>query len=109
MWELLNPSPSFLNVWNSFRTYWNGLPLARRRQIYYTIREQIRRKESIKDNPLFAIQDCTPEPTNWNGREGINEMMKSKKMVIAKYKDRYGTYTEFEARLFEMTDIRALN
>ena len=35
--------------------------------------------------------------------------MKTEKIVIAKYGDTYGTYTAFEARLFEMTDIKPLN
>ena len=109
MWDLLAPSPSFKNCWEAFRDYWCSLSLAKQRQIYYTLREQKNRGEYIKENPLFAIQDCNPQPTNWNGRQGINDMIKTEKMVIAKYKDRYGSYTLFEARLFEMTDIKPLN
>lgn len=109
MWELLSPSPCFENVKESFRNYWNSLTLARQRQIYYTLREQKKRGEYIKENPLFAIQDCNPQPTNWNGREGINRMMKTDKMVIARYRDSYGTYTLQEANIFEMTDVKALN
>ena len=91
------------------RSYWNSLSLAKQRQIYYTIREQKRRGEYVKENPLFAIQDCSPQPTNWNGKDGINKMIKSTKMVIAKYGSVYGTYTAFEAKLFEMTDVKPLN
>lgn len=109
MWRLLDPPPSFNNCWSAFRNYWYLQTLARQRQLYWYLREQKRRGENIKENPLFAIQDCHPQPTNWNGRQGINELMKTEKMVIAKYGDTYGTYTAFEARLFEMTDIKPLN
>lgn len=113
MWELLAPQGDFNNqaMWNSCRNYWNALSIQRQRQIYYTIREQKKHGEHVKDNPLFALQDCTPVPTNWNGRPGVNEMMKTTKMVIAKYKasSKYGTYTLAEAKLFEMTDVKPLN
>ena len=109
MWELLAPSPAFNNCWVAFQSYWNTLTPARQRQIFWCLREQKKHGEYIKENPLFAIQDCNPQPVNWNGRSGINQMMKNNKMVIAKYGDSYGTYTEGMARLFEMTDIKPLN
>ena len=93
------------------RAYWNTLTITKQRQIYYEIREQIKRGETLNPNPFFLIKDCTPVPTNWNGRQGINEKMKREKMVSAKYKPsaKYGVYTLKEARLFEMTDIKPLN
>ena len=113
LWKLLNPQGEYNNpqAYNTAMVYWNTLTIQRQRQIYYTLREQKRRGEPIKENPRFAIEDCTPVPTNWNGRPGINEKMKTEKMVIAKYpgSSRYGTYTLQEARLFEMTDIKPLN
>ena len=109
MWDLLSPSFAYLNVWNSFRAYWQTLTLARQRQIYWYLREQKRRGEPIKEHPLYAIQDCNPRPTNWNGRRGVNEKIKTEKMVIAKYDGSFGTYTLQEAKLFEMTDITPLN
>lgn len=109
LWKLLSPRPEFLDREESCRAYWNTLTLARQRQIYYTLREQKRRGEPIKENPRFAIEDCVPVPTNWNGRNGINEKMKTEKMVIAKYKASYGTYTLQEAQLFEMSEIKPLN
>ncbi len=109
MWNLLSPSPQFENVRASFRSYWSTLTSARQRQIYWWLREQKKHGEFIKENPLYAIQDCPPQPINWNGRQGINDMMKREKMVIAKYNGFYGTYTAGVARLFEMTDIKPLN
>ena len=109
MWELLSPDPSFNNVKESFLAYWRTLTLAKQHQIYYTLREQKKNRIPIKEHPLYAIQDCQPRPTNWNGKEGINEMMKTTKMVIAKYAGSYGTYTRQEATIFEMTNVKPLN
>ena len=101
--------PEYREWIGSARAYWNTLGLMRQRQIFYTLREQKRRGETIKDNPRFAIEDCVPIPTNWNGRQGINERMKNEKMVIAKYGSSYGSYTLLEAWLFEMTNATAAN
>lgn len=110
MWELLNPAPEFSNTYNSCRAFWNALTLQRQRLLYYFIREQKRQGITLKPNPLFALQDCHPVPTNWNGKPGVNDLMKSgEKMVIAKYCASYGTYTLREAQLFGMTDIKPLN
>ena len=109
MWNLLAPSPEYRNRWEAFRDYWHRQTLARQRRLYYYIREAKKTGKPINPNPLFAIQDCNPQPTNWNGREGINRMMKTDKMVIAKYNGSFGTYTALEAKLFEMTDVKALN
>ena len=110
--DVLYPiKPQFADAIGSARSYWNTLTLARQRQIYWQLREDKRQGIPIKENPRFAIEDCHPQPTNWNGRNGINDMIKKQKMVIAKYKPsaKYGTYTLFEAKLFEMTDIKPLN
>ena len=111
MWNLLAPQGEYNNrdLWNTCRNYWNALTLQRQRQIYYTLFWQKKRGETIKDNPLFAIQDCHPVPTNWNGRPGLNDMMKTTKMVSAKYGQKYGIYTAKEAELFELKDIKPLN
>lgn len=108
VWALVG-SPAYADRESACRNYWNTLTLATQRRIYYTLREQKRRGEYVKENPLFAIQDCHPKPTNWNGRDGINDLIKSTKMVIAKYQGSYGTYTAGEAKLFEMTDVKPLN
>ena len=109
LWNLLQPRREFQDRKEVCWNYWNTLTLARQRQIYYTLREQKRRGDPIKENPLFAIQDCTPVPTNWNGRPGINDMIKTTKMVSAKFGDKYGVYTAQEAQIFEMKDVKPLN
>ena len=111
MWQLLAPQGSYNNkeMWMSCLNYWNTLTTAKQKQIYYTIRWARYRGETIKSNPLFALQDCVAVPTNWNGSPRLNELMKCKKMVKAKYGDRYGIYYAIEAQIFEMTDVTPLN
>ena len=108
--DVLSPiSPKYADRVAATRSLWNSLELQRQRQIYYTLKKQKERGDGIDENPYFAVNNCEPCPTNWNGRTGINDMMKNEKMVIAKYQGVYGTYTAFEAKLFEMTDISPLN
>ena len=110
VWELLAPSGQYESRKDACRALWNALTLQRQRLIYATLREQKRRGESIDENPYFAINNCHPVPTNWNGKPGVNDLIKSgEKMVIAKYCASYGTYTLREAQLFGMTDLRPLN
>ena len=63
----------------------------------------------IKDHPYYAIKDCVPMPFNWNGTAHINSMMKSFKMVSAKYYDRYGIYTLKAAQAFQLKEVKSLN
>ena len=93
----------------SARAYWNALTIQKQRQIYYDIRQRLKRGEKVNPNPYFLIQDCHPVPTNWNGRPGLNDMMKTTKMVSARYGEKYGIYTAKEAELFELKDIKPLN
>ena len=115
VWNLINPQVESYRSTESYSrcvAYWNALSLQRQRQIYWALSVQKRRGEPFKENPYYVISDCVPIPTNWNGRPGINDMIKSHtKMVSAKYKAtaKYGIYTLFEAELFEMSDIKPLN
>ena len=113
VWALLNPQGKYRNrqIWERCIKYWNSLSLQRQRQIYYTLRKQLRRGEELDANPIFCIKDCVPLPENWNGRAGVNDMLKKCKMVSARWPDggKYGVYTLQEARLFEMKDIKPLN
>ncbi len=109
LWKLLEPQGEYLRRENACRAYWNALTLAKQRQIYWQLRENKKHGIAINPNPIFAIQDCHPVPTNWNGKPGINGMMKSEKMVSACHCGRYGIFTAFEAKLFEMEDIKPLN
>ena len=88
---------------------WNALTLTEQRKLYLYLLYRKWRGLDIYGEPYSIIMNCHPKPTNWNGRQGVNHIVKSTKMVIAKYNGSYGTYTLDEARLFEMTDIKPLN
>ena len=108
--DILYPiKPEYADAIGSARSYWNSLSIEKQRQIYYTLRWQKIRKQPIKENPRFAIEDCHPAPFNWNGHPGLNEQMRNEKMVSAKYYDKYGIYYAIEADIFGMTDIKPLN
>ena len=88
---------------------WSRLPLTDQRKLYLYLLYRKWRGIDIYGEPYFIIMNCHPVPFNWNGYCGINSLMKEKKMVIAKYQGSFGTFTYLEAKLYEMTDIKALN
>ena len=111
MLDLLTPSiaPQFTKMIGPAHELWDSIPLDRQRQIWVTLWEKKMRGVPIKDHPYYAIKDCVPIPFNWNGTDHINSMMKSFKMVSAKYFDRYGVYTLKAAQAFQLTDVKPLN
>ena len=116
IWLLLNPQGEYKRRREACRRLWQdiGEKLGEdmQRDIWRTINQKKKQGFFVHPNPYFAINDCVPLPTNWNGRPGINDMMKSgEKMVSARFKPtaKYGIYTLFEAQLFEMEDITPLN
>ena len=110
VWQLLNPKEQYRDLYVAFMREWNRRGLQQQRQFYWFVREKRKRGEVVHDNPLYALTYIRPHPTNWNGKHGLNDLMKQgTKMVSARYGDGYGIYTAFEARLFEMKEIRALN
>ena len=111
MLELLTPyiAPQNANMIGPAREQWNMIPLQRQRQIWVTLWEKKMRGAAIKDHPYYAIKDGVPMPFNWNGTDYIKAMMKSFKMVSAKYYNRYGVYTLKAAQAFQLTDVKPLN
>ena len=109
--SLLSPciAPKFANMVNPAHELWDSIPLDRQRQIWVTFWEKKMRGAKIKDHPYYAIKDCVPMPFNWNGTEHLDAMMKTYKMVSAKYYDHYGIFTLKAAQAFHMTDIDPRN
>ena len=87
---------------------WDALSLTDQRRLYLYLLYRKWRGLDIYGEPYFVIKNCHPVPFNWNGQSGIDELIKSNRVVIARYKGAYGTYTYDEARLYEMTDIQPL-
>ena len=86
---------------------WNRLSLTEQRKLYLYLLYRKWRGIDIYGEPYYVIKNCHPVPFNWNGQPGVNELVKSDKVVIAKYNGAFGTYTRDEARLYEMTDIQS--
>ena len=88
---------------------WDGLTLEEQRRLYLYLLYRKWRGEGFYGTPYEIISNCHPYPTNWNGRQLVNRLMKENRMVSAKYDGSYGTYTLDEARVWQMADIQPLN
>ena len=57
-------------------------------------------------NPYFYVADLPePEPYNWNGDPRIDATMRTGTIVSAKYKGRWGMYSQEDVRDFGMETI----
>ena len=89
---------------------WNSLTLTDQRKMYAYMLYRKWRGEGFYGTPYEMVKYCHPYPFNWNGTNWINKMIKSEtRMVRAKFGGGYGIYTLDEARLYQMTEIVALN
>ena len=88
---------------------WNALTLVEQRRLYLYLLYKKWRGEPFYGTPRDIIVNCHPYPTDWNGRQFINRLMKENKMVKAYYNGSYGSYTLDEARTWQMTNIEPLN
>ncbi len=105
-WKLVDPENKY--PYNSAIEEWYRLSLTEQRKLYLYLLYRKWRGLDIYGEPYFVIKNCHPVPFNWNGQSGVEELIKTKRVVIARYKGAYGTYTNDEARLYEMTDIQPL-
>ncbi len=105
-WKLVDPENKY--PYNSAIEEWYRLSLTEQRKLYLYLLYRKWRGLDIYGEPYFVIKNCHPAPFNWNGQSGVEELIKTKRVVIARYKGAYGTYTNDEARLYEMTDIQPL-
>ena len=88
---------------------WNRLPIVDQRKLYLYLLYRKWRGIDIYGEPYYIIKNCHPVPFNWNGQPGVNNLIKTNRVVIAKYQGSFGTYTWDEARVYGMTDIKPLN
>ena len=106
-WKLVDPENKY--PYSSAIEAWYRLSLNEQRKLYLYLLYRKWRGIDIYGEPYYVIKNCHPVPFNWNGQPGVNELVKSDKVVIAKYNGAFGTYTRDEARLYEMTDIQSFN
>ena len=88
---------------------WNALPLVGQRKLYLYLLYRKWRGIDIFGEPYYIIRNCHPVPYNWNGWNGIEELIKSKRLVKARFNNGWGIYTKDEANLYKMDDIEPLN
>jgi hypothetical protein len=88
---------------------WNALTLEDQRKLYLYLLYRKWRGEGFYGTPYDIITNCHPYPTNWNGRQLLNRLIKESKLVRAYYNGSYGIYTLDEARVWQMTDVKPLN
>ena len=88
---------------------WDALTLTDQRKLYLYLLYRKWRGIDIYGEPYYVIKNCHPVPFNWNGQPGVNNLIKTNRVVIAKYQGSFGTYTWDEARVYGMTDIKPLN
>ena len=109
-WEMMAPDEKkFGDLYTICMRRWNNLSYREQQRMYWYMNEKKNRGETLYENPLFALTYTKPHPYNWNGKEGIQTMMKTKKMVCAFYDGHFGIYTLCESTIFEMTHITPLN
>lgn len=89
---------------------WYKLSLTEQRRLYLYLLYRKWQGDEIYNSPYEIILYCKPYPTNWNGRNGVNRLIKSTtKMVIAQFNGSFGTYTLDEAKVWGMTVKQLLN
>ncbi len=106
--KLVDPQKTF-SIDKQLGDTWDRLSLTEQRKLYLYLLYRKWRGIDIYGEPYYVIKNCHPVPFNWNGQPGVNELIKSNKVVIAKYNGAFGTYTRDEARVYEMTDVKPLN
>ena len=106
LWTLLAPKDEFRGLYALCRKRWeNDCTYRQQQRIYWFLREKKRKKETLYENPLYAITYCYPRPYNWNGDARLKDQLKKEPMVSACYKGTFGIYPAKVAEYFEMTHI----
>ena len=106
--KVIDPEKRF-SIDKTLADVWDALTLTEQRRLYLYCLYRKWRGEGFYGTPYELVTNCHPYPTNWNGRQLINRLMKENKMVSAKYNGTYGTYTVDEARVWHMEDVNPLN
>ena len=107
LWKIIDPENKF-----SYETCieeWYRMSLIEQRRLYLYLLYRKWRGDGFYGTPYEIINNCHPYPTNWNGKNMLNRLMKENKMVSAKFDGNFGIYTRDEANVWNMTDIKPLN
>ena len=108
LWKIIDPENK--HPYATCLDKWYRMSLTEQRKLYLYLLYRKWRGEPFYGTPYDIICNCHPYPTNWNGRQMVNSLIKSStKMVRAKFDGSYGIYTLDEARLWQMTELIRIN
>ena len=108
LWKIIDPENK--HPYATCLDKWYRMSLTEQRRLYLYLLYRKWRGEPFYGTPYEIISNCHPYPTNWNGRQMINSLIKSStKMVRAKFDGSYGIYTLDEARVWQMTELIRIN
>jgi len=89
---------------------WSRLTLVEQRKLYLYLLYRKWRGEPFYGTPYEIVCNCHPYPTNWNGKQFLDKLLKEKTpMVRAYFNGSYGIYTRDEANVWDMTEIIRCN
>ena len=106
--KLVDPDKKF-SIDLTLSKEWSRLPLVAQRKLYLFLLYRKWRGMDIFGEPYYIIRNCHPVPFNWNGQNGINELIKTNRVASAKYNGSFGIYTYDEIKLYQMTNVQPLN
>ena len=108
LWKIIDPENK--HPYATCLDKWYRMSLTEQRKLYLYLLYRKWRGEPFYGTPYEIICNCHPYPTNWNGRQMINSLMKSTTpMVRAKFDGAYGIFTLDEARVWGMTELEKMN
>ena len=134
--RVLVPSPfifeiymeeEFEQVWNALvengtskrnkdatKRFWDTLTPAQKHQAYLSITQKVRENKFVQYDPIRAIKENIRmhqmvEPKDYNGNAAIEKLMKTTRLVVAKYGKGSGIYTLADAEAFRMEVLRGFN
>ena len=108
LWKIIDPENK--HPYATCLDKWYRMSLTEQRKLYLYLLYRKWRGEPFYGTPYEIICNCHPYPTNWNGRQMINSLMKSTtRMVSACFNGSYGIYTLDEARVWDMTNLKKMN
>ena len=108
LWKIIDPENK--HPYATCLDKWYRMSLTEQRRLYLYLLYRKWRGEPFYGTPYEIICNCHPYPTNWNGRQMINSLIKSStKMVRARFDGSYGIYTLDEARVWQMTELIRIN
>ena len=107
LWAVIDPENKY--PYATCINEWYRMDLTAQRRMYLYLLYRKWRGEGFYGTPCDIITNCHPYPTNWNGKALINRLMKENRMVSARHDGIYGIFTVDEARVWEMSEIQALN